>query len=56
MTKYITRAVWKTIDQGETMKVFCESNKYDLVLGIEEDKTPMSEPEDNLPVHVIPDE
>ena len=40
----------------ETMKMFRDSNKYDIVPCIEEDKTPTSDPEENLPVNVIPDE
>ena len=34
MTSYINRTVWKTIDQGETMKVFCDSNKYFCQLSV----------------------
>ena len=41
---------------AETMKIFPDSNKQYLVPGIEEDKTPTSEPEDKLHLHVIPDE
>ena len=43
-------------DPVETINMFNDSNKYGLMQGIEEDKTNTSEPEDKLPVHVIPDE
>ena len=35
------------------MKIFRDYNKEYLVLDIEEYKTPTSEPEDKLPVHII---
>ena len=44
MTSYIKWAEWKMTNQEETMKMFCNPNKYNIVLGIEEDKTPTSEP------------
>ena len=56
MTRDINWAELKTIDPAETMKMFLDLNKDDMVPGIEECKTPKSEPEYNLPVHVIPDE
>ena len=43
-------------DPAETLKMFCEANKEDLVTGIEEDVIPTSELEDKMPVHAIPDE
>ena len=39
----------------KTTKMFRDQNKYDLVTVIEEDKNPMSDPQDQLPMHVIPD-
>ena len=47
---------WKITDSAETMKMFYEAHKEDLMLGVYEDNIPMSEPEYNIPVHVIPDE
>ena len=56
MTRYIQQEERKTTDPVETMKVFCGLNEDDLVPGIEEDRTPMSDLEDRGPVHVISDE
>ena len=36
--------------------MFREAHEEDLVPCIEEDNITTSEPEDNIPVHVIPDE
>ena len=45
---------WKIADPKETLKIFCNTHEEKLVPGIEEDKFSTSEPEDKLPVHVIP--
>ena len=47
---------WKMTGPAETLKMFCEANNEDLVPGIEEDIIPKSKLEDNMPVHIIPDE
>ena len=46
---------WKMTDQTENLKMFRKAHKEHLVPGIEEDNIPKSEPEDNMPVHIIPD-
>ena len=56
MTRDIEWDDWKKTDPAETLKIFREAKKEDLVPGIEEDVIPMSEPEENMPVHIIPDE
>ena len=43
-------------DPAETLKMLCEADKEDFVIVIEEDIIPTSKPEENIPVHVIPDE
>ena len=48
--------VWKMTDPAETLKMFREAHKEYSMPGIEEYKIPTSEPEENIPVHVIPDE
>ena len=40
----------------KTLKMFRKAHEEYLVPGIDEDKIPTSETEDNIPVHVIPDE
>ena len=47
---------WKMTDPAETLKMFREAEKEDLVPGIQEDVIPTSKPEENMTVHVIPDE
>ena len=47
---------WKNTDPAETLKMFREAEKEDLVPCIEEDIIPTSEPEYKMPVHIIPDE
>ena len=56
MTRDIKWADWKINDPAETLKMIHKANKEYLVPGIEEDIIPISEPEDKMPVHVIPDE
>ena len=56
MTRDINWVEPKITDPAETMKMFRDLNKYDLVSGIDRDKTPTSYPEESLPVRVIPDE
>ena len=46
----------KTKDPEETMKMLLNQNEDDIVPGIKEDKTSISHPEDQLHMHVIPDE
>ena len=55
-TRDLKWADWKNTDPAETLKMFREAEKEYLVPGIEEDVIPMSKPEENMPVHVIPDE
>ena len=45
MTRDVKWADWRMTDPEETLKIFCDAQKEDLVPGIEEDKIPMSEPE-----------
>ena len=47
---------WKTTYPAETMKMFRDWNEDDIVKVIEEDKTTTPEPEDQLRMHIIPDE
>ena len=60
MTKDVKWVEWKVIDPEENLKMFCDSHEKYLVPGIEKENTPTSEPEDNpednIYVHVIPDE
>ena len=56
MTRDVTWADWKKTDPAETLKMFRESEKEDLVPGIEEDTIPISKPEENMPVYIIPAE
>ena len=56
MTRGVKWAGWKMTDPEETMNIFREANKEDSVPGIQEDTIPTSKLEENMPVHVIPDE
>ena len=56
MTRDVKWADWKMIDSAETLKMFRKAHKEDFLPGIEEDIIPMSEPQDKIPVHLIPDE
>ena len=56
MTRVVNWVELKITDPAETLKTFRNSHKEGLVPGIEEYKIPMSDPEDKLPVNVIPDE
>ena len=47
---------FKITDPEEILKMFRDSHEEYLVTGIEEGIIPMSEPEDNIPMHIIPDE
>ena len=47
---------WKKFDSAKTLKMLQEAEKDYLVPGIEEDVIPTSKIEENIPVHVIPDE
>ena len=47
MKRDVKWAERKMTDPAETMKMFRNFHKEYLVLDIEEDKTPTSEPEDN---------
>ena len=55
-TRYVRWDDWKMTHPAETLKMFRKAHKEDLVIGIEEDIIPVSETEDNMPVHVISDE
>ena len=56
MTRDVKWAYWKITNPAEIPKMFHKTNKEDLVPGIKEEIIPTSEPEENIPVHVIPDE
>ena len=56
MTRDVKWADWKNTNPAETLKIFYEAEKEDLVPGIQEDAIPTSKPEENMPVNVIPDE
>ena len=60
LTRDVKWAEWKMTDPAENVKMLRDSHKEDFVPGIDEDKNPTSEPEDNpednIPLHVIPDE
>ena len=47
---------WKITDPAETLKMFREAHKEDLVPGVEEDMITKSDPEYKMHVYVIPDE
>ena len=55
MTRDVKWVDWKTTDQAETLKMFHNVHKEYLVPVIEEYIIPTSEPEYNMPVHVILD-
>ena len=55
MTRNVKWADRKMTDPAETMNIFHEEHKEYLALGIEEDIITTSELEDNMTVHVIPD-
>ena len=54
MNRDVKLAGWKMTYLEETLKIFRKSNKKYLVPDIEEEIITTSEPEDNMPVHVIP--
>ena len=60
MSINIKQVEWKKTDTQETTNIFYNFNEKELEPGIEEvakqDTTPNSDPEDPLPVHVIPNE
>ena len=56
ITRDIKWVDWKITNTLETLKMFQEPDKEDLVPGIEEDIITTSKPEDKIPLHVIPDE
>ena len=45
---------WKMTHPVDTLKIFREADKKYFVPGIEEYIIPTSEPEEKMPVHVIP--
>ena len=55
MTRSIKWVDWKK-NPTETLKIFREVEKDELVPGIEEDIITMSKREDKIAVHVIPNE
>ena len=56
MTRDIQCEDWKKVDPAKTLTMFREAEKKYLVPGIQEYVIPMSKPEENMHVHVIPDE
>ena len=56
LTRDVKWGEWNMTNLAETLKMFCDSHEKYLVPGVEEDKNTTSEPEDKLPVSVIPDE
>ena len=54
-TIYFKWAEWKMTYTAETLNIFRDMHKDDLVPGIEEDKITMLELKENIPVHLIPD-
>ena len=56
MTRDVKWAYWKITNPAETLKMFRKAEKEYLVPGIEGNIIPKSEPEDKMPLHVIPDE
>ena len=56
MTKDIKWEDWKMTDPEETLKIFRKVHKKYLVSGIDVCIIIASEPEDKMPVHIIPDE
>ena len=54
MTRDVKWYGCKKTNPAETLKMFREAEKEDLVPGIEGDVIPTSKPEENIPVHVIP--
>ena len=55
MTRDVKWLDWKMTDPAETLKMFCKAEKEYLVPGIKEDIIPKSQPEENMPVHLISD-
>ena len=59
MSRDITWEEWKNNDLEESMNMLRDLNETYLVPGIEEfinqDTTPASDPEEPLPVYIIPD-
>ena len=56
MTRGVKWVEWKMTDPMENLKMFHDLHKEDFVPVIEEEKISTSEPEENIPVQVIPDE
>ena len=56
MTMDVKWEYWKKTNPVKTLKMFRKAEKECLVPGIEEDVIPTSKLEENMPVHVIPDE
>ena len=56
MTRNVKWMDWNINDPADTLKMFREAEKEDLVPGIEENVIPTSKPEENIHVHVILDE
>ena len=58
MIREIKCEYWKVTNTAETMKILCNLKEEDLVPGIneflQEEKTPMPNPYDPLPMHIIP--
>ena len=56
MKRDVKWADWKMTNTEKTLKMFCNAHSKYLVPGIEEENINDSEPEYNMPVHIIPDE
>ena len=56
MTRDVYWAEFKITGSAETLKVFRDMHEEYLVPDIEEDNITTSDPEENLPVYIIPDE
>ena len=56
ITRDVNRVDWKMTDTSDTLKMFREAHTDYLVPCIEEDTIPVSEPEEYMILHVIPDE
>ena len=56
MTRDVKWTDWKMTNPADTLKMFRKEDKYYLVPGIGKDTISMSKTEENMHMHVIPDE
>ena len=56
MKRDVKWADWKMTNTEKTLKMFCNAHSKYLVSGIDVCIIIASEPEDKMPVHIIPDE